>query len=78
MGGDGGMFHVEHSRTGAMPAGAVSNFPIISVKMLHAARGACILFGDSNVLLGMFHVEHSFKSDGSCGMLTLHRNGVWR
>ena len=72
------MFHVEHSRARLLPARAVSNFPVISLKLLHAARCACILVGDSNVLFGVFHVEHAFKSDGNRRELALHRNGVRR
>jgi hypothetical protein len=59
----------------ARPARELGNFPLMLVKVLHAARCACMLGQDSDTLLGVFHVEHASKSDGSGRMPTMHGNG---
>jgi len=79
----GGMFHVEHSLATNPSAATKPSYwtssekrsAMIVVKLLHAARFACMLGQDSDTLLGVFHVEHASKSDGSGRMPTMHGNG---
>jgi hypothetical protein len=62
-------------RLGSASAWTRYNFPLMLVKVLHAARCACMLGQDGDTLLGVFHVEHASKSDGSGRMPTMHGNG---
>jgi len=77
------MFHVEHSLATKPSAATKPSYwtssekrsAVIFVKVLRAARCACMLGQDSDTLLDVFHVEHAFKSDGSGRMPTMHGNG---